>query len=370
MWTFHLPTKIVFGTGTTASLAAMPELAGRRTVVVTDPVIGKLPAIKNIIESLTPVAFFDDVRPNPTVANADALAALLRKEKAEVVVAIGGGSALDCAKASAFFAVTNEPSIRAYHSGGKAIDKKGLPLIAVPTTAGTGSEVTPISVLDDEEKNIKAPMASPLFYPVCAVVDSELTLSVPLGVTAATALDALSHCIEGYWSKNHQPICDALAKEAAKTIFANLPKVYDNLADPVARERLSYAALIAGIAFHMPKNAIMHACSYPLSNRAHLAHGAACALTMESSIRLNAPYMDGRMEEFSGACGFAKIDDMIAQITVLKKRGGLPCTLTEAGIASEMVEMLINESFHPVIKNNPKEVTVEDLRKMYEELNH
>jgi alcohol dehydrogenase class IV len=118
----------------------------------------------------------------------------------------------------------------------------------------------------------------------------------------------------------------------------------------------------------MPKNAMMHACSYPLSNRAHLSHGAACAFTMEPSIRLNTPHMGGRMEEFATACGFATVDAMIAQITVLKKRGGLPCTLKEAGIAPEMVETLIKESFHPVIKNNPKEVTVEDLQKIYKEI--
>jgi len=368
MWTFHLPTKIVFGAGSAASLSSMPEISGRRAVVVTDPVIGKLSAIQALVKKLAPVAVFDDVRPNPTVVNVDSLSALLRKEKAEVVVAIGGGSSLDCAKAAAFLAKTEDASIRVYHSEGKPIDKQGLPLLTVPTTAGTGSEVTPISVLDDEEKNVKAPMASPWFYPVCAVVDSELTLSVPLSVTAATALDSLSHSIEGYWSKNHQPICDALAKEAAKTIFENLPKVYDNLGDPAARDQLSYAALIAGVAFQMPKNAIMHACSYPLSNRAHLAHGAACAFTMESSIRLNASYMNGRMEEFATACGFSSIDKMIAQITVLKKRGGLPCTLKDAGISPDLVETLIKESFHPVIKNNPKEVTVEDLQQIYKEI--
>ena len=368
MWTFHLPTKIIFGSGQSASLSTMPELAGRRAVVVTDPVIGKLPAIQAGIEKLAPVAVFDGVQPNPTVANVDTLTALLHKEKAEAVIAIGGGSVIDCAKAAAFLAITEEASIRTYHSEGKPVDKKGLPLVTVPTTAGTGSEVTPIVVLDDEEKNIKAPLASPFLYPACAVVDPDLTLSVPLAVTAATALDALSHSIEGYWSKNHQPICDALAKESAKTIFENLPKVYDNLGDPMAREQLSYSALIAGIAFHMPKNAIMHACSYPLSNRAGLTHGAACAFTMEASIRLNAPSMNGRMEEFATFCGFDKIDEMIAQITVLKKRGGLPCTLKDASIAPELVETLIQESFHPIMQNNPKEITPEDLREMYKEI--
>ena len=372
MWTFHLPTKIIFGSGQAVSLSAMPELTGRRTVIVTDSVIRKLPVFETVMQSVKPVAVFAGVCPNPTVANVDALTELLRNEQADYIVALGGGSVIDCAKAASCLAKTDDSSIRPYHSEGKIFSgQRGadhIPIMALPTTAGTGSEVTPIAVLDDEEKNVKAPMTSLLFYPFVAVVDSNLTLSVPLGTTAATALDALSHSIEGYWSKNHQPICDALAKEAAKTIFENLPKVYDNLGDSVARERLSYAALIAGIAFHMPKNAIMHACSYPLSNRAGLAHGAACAFTMEASIRLNAPYMNGRMEEFARVCGFASVDEMTAQITVLKRCGGLPCTLKEAAIAPELVETLIQESFHPIMQNNPKEVTVKDLRKIYEEI--
>ena len=368
MWTFSLPTKIHFGAGSSAKLGELPELTGKRIAVVSDPVISALAPVRAIVQQLAPVCEFTGVQPNPTVANADSLAALLRQHHAEIVVAIGGGSALDCAKAGAFLAPTNEPSIRAYHSGGKAFDTVSIPVIALPTTAGTGSEVTPISVLDDEEKNFKGPMASPRLSPVCAVVDSDLTLSVPLKVTAATALDALSHAIEGFWSKNHQPLCDALAMEAARTIFIHLPKVYDNLNDATSREVLSYAALTAGIAFQMPKNAIMHACSYPLSNRAHLAHGAACAFTMEAAIRLNAPHMNGRMETFARHCGFDTIDQMTRAITSLKRRGQLPCTLKDAGIDSVLLETIITESFHPLMNNNPKTVTTEDLRNMYERL--
>lgn len=346
----------------------MPEIAGRRTVVVTDGVIGRLETVVALIETLAPVAVYDKVRRNPTVTDVDALAAVLKEKKAEAIVAIGGGSSLDCAKAASCLAKTGDPTIRAYHSGGKTFHNQGIPLLTVPTTAGTGSEVTPIAVLDDEEKDFKGPMASPSFYPVCAVVDPELTISVPLAVTASTALDALSHAIEGFWSKNHQPICDLLAMEAAKTVFENLMTVYENPSDGKGREALSYAALIAGAAFQMPKNAIMHACSFPLSNRAHLPHGTACALTMESSIRLNAPYMNGRMEAFARYCRFDSIEAMIERITLLKRRGGLPCSLEEAGIAPEMVEILIRESFHPLMKNNPKEVTEDDLRNIYAEL--
>lgn len=363
-----MPTKIVFGLKTTDSLPELPEIKGRRVVVVTDPVVSKLPPSESMIRRLKPVAVFDGVRPNPTVANVDELTELLRKKRAGTVVAVGGGSSLDCAKAAACLAVTNEPGIRPFHSGGKEFVEPGLPLVALPTTAGTGSEVTPIAVLDDEEKCFKGPANSPFFYPTVAVVDPEWTLSVPIHVTAATGLDALSHTIEGFWSIHHQPICDTLAKEAAKTIFDSLPAVFDNPDNVEARTEMSYAATLAGIAFQLPKNAIIHACSYPLSARAHMAHGAACAFTMEAAIRLNTPYMDGRMEEFAAYCGFSTIRAMTDTITLLKHRGGLPCTLKEAKIDAETVELLIRDSFHPLMKNNPKTVTEEDLRNIYEEL--
>jgi alcohol dehydrogenase len=199
-------------------------------------------------------------------------------------------------------------------------------------------------------------------------VDPELTLSVPPRVTAVTALDALSHAIEGYWSKNHLPLCDLMAKDAAKLVFSNLEKVLDNPSDQAGREALSYAALLAGMAFQGPKNAIMHACSFPLSQKFHLPHGAACAFTMEGSIKLNTPHMDGRMEEFAQYCGFDTVDEMVGRITVLKAKGGLPLSLSDAGIPVEGVDELIDASFHPLMNNNPKEVTVEDLRKLYREL--
>ncbi|MDR1959231.1 MAG: iron-containing alcohol dehydrogenase [Planctomycetaceae bacterium] len=368
MWTFQLPTKILFGLNTASSLAGLPEVKGCRVVVVTCSDVADLPVIKERIKQIAPVAVFEDVRPNPTVANVDALTEILREEKAETVIAIGGGSPMDCAKAAVCLAVTENPSIRAYHSEGKCFFQKPIPLITVPTTAGTGSEVTPIAVLDDEEKNFKGPFSSPLFYPLCAVIDPLLTLSMPISVTAATAMDALSHAIEGYWSKQHQPICDTLAKDAAKIIFANLPDVYETPTDTAAREALSYAALIAGIAFQMPKNAIIHACSFPLSSRLSMPHGTACAFMMEAAIRWNASSMEGRMEELAGHCGFATMEAMIHAVTTLKRRGGLPCTLQEAGIDAGILDILVRESMHPLMNNNPRPVSEDDVRKLYQSL--
>ncbi len=367
MWKYFLPTEVNFGCGSLDEIRETAEAFGTKCVVVTDRIIGELPKVKKTIVALN-AQVFNEVQPNPTVKNVDSLSKLLLATGAEVVVAIGGGSVIDCAKAACFTAANGGSSISAYHTGGQKVAGENLPLIAVPTTAGTGSEVTPFAVLDDPDKNFKGPIAGTPLYPKIALVDPELTLSVPLRVTAMTALDALSHAIEGYWSKNHLPLCDLMAKEAAKLVFNNLEKVLDNPSDQAGREALSYAALLAGMAFQVPKNAIMHACSFPLSQKFHLPHGAACAFTMEGAIKLNTPHMGGRMEEFAQYCGFDTVDEMTGKITVLKAKGGMPLNLSDAGIPADDVDELINASFHPLMNNNPKEVTVEDLRELYREL--
>ncbi|MGE4488842.1 MAG: iron-containing alcohol dehydrogenase family protein [Kiritimatiellales bacterium] len=365
-WLFKMPVSVQFGAGSVQKLRDVA--AGGRTALVTDAGLYRLEFAKEIEQMLQPVAVFTDVSPNPTVANVDALAEVLRETGAEAVVAVGGGSVMDCAKAACCLAKTGELSVRAFHTEGKKFESGRIPLIAVPTTAGTGSEVTPFAVLDDTEKGVKGPIASDLFYPSAAVIDPQLTASLPKRITAATGLDALSHAMEGYWSKNHQPACDLLAKEAARLIFENLPKVYGTPSDIDARSAMSYAALLAGMAFQLPKNAMVHACSFPLSNRYHLPHGEACAFTLEFALKLNAPAMNGRMEAFAGYCGFTSIDDMAAAIRDLKVGGGLPCTLAEAGIPAEAIDTLIAESFHPLMNNNPVEITDEHLRRLYAEL--
>lgn len=368
MWSFKLPTEIIFGQGTSSKIKELTGRFGAKIIVVTDNNLRGIPAIKNIIELIEPQAVFTDVTPNPTTENVNRLVELL--DGADAIVSIGGGSAIDCAKAASCLARSKDKLISEYHSGGKqfSVTDGSIPLIAIPTTAGTGSEVTPFAVLDDPERNFKGPIACDMFYPKLTLVDPELTVTAPKHVTAATALDALSHSIEGYWSKKHQPICDLFALEAASKIFANLGKIYERPNDCAAREALSYAALLAGMAFQLPKNAIIHACSFPLSNRYHLPHGVACAFTMEGAIKLNAPFMNGRMDAFAQYCGFATVKQMIGKISELKFRGGLPLNLADAKIPCEAVDELIEASFHPLMNNNPKDVTVADLRKIYQEL--
>ncbi len=365
MWTFTLPTKIQFGVGVSRNCAQVVRDYGSRPVVVTGKTLIKTDRVRGILAELGHVPVFAEVTPNPTVHQVDALARLIREERCDAVVAIGGGSPLDCAKAASALAPANESGISAFLTGGRHLGPEHLPLIAMPTTSGTGSEVTPIAVLDDPDTGAKAPLAGAALYPVHALVDPELTLSLPRFTTAATALDALSHALEGYWSKNHQPICDLAAIEAARRIFASFERVCEAPDDLRARTELSYAALLAGMAFQLPKNAMVHACSFPLSTRYHLAHGAACAFTLEFAVQFNAPALGERFSDLARACGFSSAAEMAARIHAFKRLGGLPCTLADADIPVDAIPDLVHASFHPLMNNNPREVTKEDLGRMY-----
>jgi alcohol dehydrogenase len=368
VWTFKIPTTITFGEGAVRQLPQIATSLGGRPLLVADRDLVRLPLWVRVQEAMPGIPVFSEVTPDPTVASVDDLAALLRDQRHDVVVAVGGGSAMDCAKAAACLAAGHLPSIRAVHSAGVPLGSARLPVIAVPTTAGTGSEVTPFAVLNDPEKQFKGPIAGEALYPIHAVVDPELTHSLPRQVTLVTGLDALSHAIEGYWSRGHQPLCDLLAIEAARLICRHLPRVVLQPDDSQARSAMSYAATLAGAAFQLPKNAMVHACSFPLSTRYHLAHGAACALTLEEAIRFNAPVMGDRMTAFLHGIGLADAEGLIALVRELKQLGGLPCTLREAGISREDIPQLARESFHPLMRNNPRAMTEDDLIAMYQRL--
>jgi alcohol dehydrogenase len=365
MWTYKQPTEIVFGVGTRKRLPEMAARFGGRAVLVTDAGLRTMPMVSEALELLGPDAvLFAEVEPNPTVGAVDKLAALLREHNADVAVALGGGSSLDCAKAACSVAC-HEGSTRQYHSEGKVLDSRHLPLITIPTTAGTGSEVTPISVLDDPEKGIKAPMAHDNFFAKIAIVDPELTLTLPRHVTAMTGFDALSHAIEGYWSKNHQPICDLMALESISLAFKHLPSVLADGSNMDARVGMSMAALLGGLAFQLPKNAAVHACSFSLSSIYHMPHGAACAFTLDHFVRFNAPAMGDRGIALAKAAGFADMNDLADAIAAMKVEAGLPTTLGEVGIGEGALDDLVKGCFHPLMNNNPRPVSAEELKSLY-----
>ena len=224
-WNYQQPVKIIFGNGKISALKeVIAEIGETDGILICSRSFRKSGLADKVIAEADGLltAVYSDVSPNPEVSEVDACAELMREKGSKFVVALGGGSVMDLAKAAATIATVDE-SIRLYHGTGKALPETFLPLIAVPTTSGTGSEVTSVSVLSDHATGKKAPIFSPNFFPAYAVVDPELTYTCPPTVTACSGIDVLCQSIEGYWSVNHQPICDALAIHAAKLVFEHLP---------------------------------------------------------------------------------------------------------------------------------------------------
>ncbi len=366
-WEYLQPVTIHFGNGTIKELTKIAKgLRGTKGLLVSDPFFLQSGlADKIVTDSQGLIAgIYGEVSPNPDVTEVDACANEIRKKQYDFLIALGGGSALDCAKAAGSICMVDE-SIRAYHGTGKAMPQDHLPLIAVPTTAGTGSEVTCVSVLTDHANGKKSPIVSNGFYPKAAIIDPELTYSMPPKVTASTGIDVLCHAMEGFWSKGHQPICDALALHASKLVFAYLKRAYENGTDAVAREKMAEASVIAGMAFTLPKTTASHACSFPLTNLLHIPHGEACGLTLDYFARINAKAEDGRLEGFAQELGFVDVEQMADAIYQLKQQLGLRCDLKDLQLDDDMIGELVRISRHPNLYNNPVDITDEMLLEMY-----
>lgn len=370
-WEFMLPVKLVFGNGKRYELKNyISAVNGKCGVLVCSKSFAKNGVAQEFVDmsgGLIKVVF-SDVRPNPTTQNVDNCVKLMRELGADFAVALGGGSPMDCCKAACAIAKGGDV-ISSYHTKGKPINpSEAIPMIAFATTAGTASEVTNISVLTDLELNLKAPMNDPAMYPKIAVVDPELTLSVPKSITASTGLDVLAHAVESYWATIHQPVCSACSVHSARLVFDWLEKAYNNPTDLTAREKMAEASIVAGVAFSHPRTTGSHACSFPLTNIYGVPHGEACAFTLDYFIKFNADNADsdGRITALAKDCGFATAHDMANEITNMKKRMGMRCTLSEIGCTStEQINELTDKSMSMLMQRNPIPLSREDIYNMY-----
>ena len=368
-WEFSLPVKIYFGTDKIKELPKIIEEYGfERGVLVCSNTLKKNGVADDIVKNSKGrlVATFSDIRPNPTTDNVNACVKALRENNADFAVALGGGSPLDCCKAACAIA-KGDDIIESYHTGGKPINKdEVIPMIAVATTSGTGSEITNISVLTDLSKNVKSTMNDPLMYPKAAIVDPRLTLTVPPKVTASTGLDVLAHALESVWSVLHQPICESCSVHATKLVFEWLYKAYSEPDNLLAREKMAEASIVAGVAFSNPRTAGSHACSFPLTNLYGVPHGEACAMTLDFFTRFNAEAENGRLNKFARDCGFSDAYEMANAITNLKKQMGMAMTLTEIGVeTSEEIETLTKMSMTPLMERNIIPLSYDDIKNMY-----
>ncbi len=373
-WEFNLPVKLVFGNGKRRDIKKyINEIGGTRGILVCSNSFAKNGIADKFVAMSDGLikGIFSNVRPNPTTENVDGCVKLLRELNADFAVALGGGSPMDCCKAACAIAKGNDV-IRSYHTGGKAINTdEAIPMIAVTTTSGTASEVTNISVLTDVELNIKNPMNDPAMYPKIAVIDPELTLSVPKQITASTGLDVLAHAVESYWATIHQPVCTACSIYSARLVFEWLEKAYNNPNDLTAREKMAEASIVAGVAFSHPRTTGSHACSFPLTNIYGVPHGEACAFTLDYFIKFNADNADadGRITALAQDCGFESPYAMADEISAMKKRMGMKTTLTEIGCTTdEQIRELTEKSMSMLMTRNPIPLTENDIYKMYQEL--
>jgi alcohol dehydrogenase class IV len=372
------PQKIVFGTGCIETFTEDYKKMGlQRLMVLTAPPI--LPLIEEPLANLkaagVSIEIFQNILAEPTVNDFKQILEVARQFKADSVVGIGGGSVLDVTKLVAAFLNSNQQVEDCFGTG--FIKAKGLWFACLPTTAGTGSEVSPNAILLDERDHLKKGIVSPYLIADAAYVDPKLTWTVPSKVTADTGMDALTHCIEAYTNKFAHPSVDIYALQGIRLIAANLEKAVKDGKDVEAREALAFGSLYGGLCLGPVNTAAVHALSYPLGGEFHIPHGLSNAILLPSVMKFNMPANVKRHAEVAIALGCepGKNDEETAQRGVefiyrLAEAVGIPKKLTDLGIPQTAVPGMAKAAMQVqrLLKNNPREVTEQDALEIYNSL--
>jgi alcohol dehydrogenase class IV len=375
---FSTTPRIVMGPGAVKTIGDEVKKRGiGKVLIVTDKgVIGAGltgPVEAALKEAGIEYAIFDGVEPDPRYEIVADCVAMVEKEKAELLIGLGGGSPIDIAKTTAIM-VTNEGPISKYF-GIDLIPNPGLPTIMVPTTAGTGSEVTPIAILSDEGEKLKKGVVSPYMFPSMGILDAELTLGLPPHVTAATGMDALIHAIEAYTSINATGLTDMFNIRAIELVYNNLRIAYAKGDNIEARSAMMEGALLAGIGFANAGVTAVHAFAYPIGAEFHIPHGVANTLMLPHVIRYNVlgnlPKFAGLAKPFGipteGLDDLQIVDRVIAAIDRLADDIRVPRHLADFGVKEEDVPMLAEGVMKVtrLLANNPRTLNLEDAKAIY-----
>jgi alcohol dehydrogenase len=380
---FFCPVKVIAGK---AALEHIPyELTGmaaKRPMIITDKGVRAAGLLEPVVSAceesgLEIVSIYDDVPPDSSTDVVRDIAGIYRSEKCDSLIAVGGGSAIDTAKAVNILVSEGGDDIAKY-SGAGVIKSPLKPFLVVPTTAGTGSEVTSVAVITDTRKSVKLPFSSSFLLPNAAVIDPRMTLTLPPHVTAATAMDAMTHATEAFTCMAKNPLSDAYATSAIKKISTHLLAVMDNPKDTDGRLELAQASTMAGIAFSNSMVGLVHALGHATGAICHLPHGLCMSLYLPYVLEYNLEsireplgelllYLDGP-EVYAGTPSSRRAEASIASLRKLRdelhKRCKLPRTLKETGKVTEdqldhIAEMALDDGS---IMFNPKEVLLEDAR--------
>ena len=375
---FFSPNKVLFGIGASREIGKEAKaLGGTKVLIVTDPGVvnsGLVASLRtNLEEAGMKVFLFDRVEPEPSASLVDESAQLAKENGVDVVIGVGGGSSLDIAKGASLLA-SNPGNVLDY-SGMDLIPKRGLPKILVPTTAGTGSEVTRVFVLIDKRDNMKKVVFSNYSIPELALVDPMLTISMPSKVTADTGMDALVHAIETYVSMNATPFSDLLASRAIELISKYLPMAFAKGENIEARYHMSLASLLAGMAFASGGLGAVHALAYPLGTEYHLPHGRTNAIMLAHVMEFNsignrsryaliAEMMGKKEVPIDLKAGVAKAVEAVIQ---LLDDIQIPYHLKDYGIPKEAIPKLVEGGMRQarLFVPNPRDLREEDVEAIY-----
>ena len=378
---FILNETSYFGRGSRVELANEIKSRGyKKVLVVTDKslldcgVTGKVTAVLD--EAGMAYNIYSDVKPNPTITNVQQGVDRCREVGADVIVAVGGGSAMDTAKGISIIMTNPDRYDVVSLNGLSNTINKGMPMIALPTTHGTAAEVTINYVITDESRQVKMVCVDPHDIPVLAIVDSELMESLPTATAAATGLDALTHAIEGYITKAHNTMSDMFHMRAIELIFENLPKAV-NEKDEKAIENMALAQYIAGMGFSNVGLGIVHSMAHQLGAVYDTPHGIANAIILPTVMRFNGEVCSDRFREILCHIGRPDaqylndqdvINTFVWMIQELSKSVGVTQTVKDTGCKEEDIEMLAEKAMEdPCMPGNPREVTKEDFIRLYKE---
>lgn len=366
---FFIPSVNVLGQGAVDdAIGDIKTLGFKHALIVTDKPLVKIGLVGEVAEKLgqngITSTIYDGVQPNPTVTNVEAGLALLKANKCDFVISLGGGSPHDCAKGIALVA-TNGGSIKDYEGLDRSA-KPQLPLVAINTTAGTASEMTRFCIITDEARHIKMAIVDKHTTPLLSVNDPELMLKKPASLTAATGMDALTHAVEAYVSIAANPITDACAIKAMELIQANLVNAVENGQDINAREQMAYAQFLAGMAFNNASLGYVHAMAHQLGGFYDLPHGVCNALLLPHVQEYNAQVVPARLKDIAKAMGVdvsAMTDEQgasaaIAAIKKLSVAVKIPENLTLLGVKAEDIPTLADNALKDACGfTNPKQAT-------------
>jgi alcohol dehydrogenase class IV len=381
--TLRAPRELLFGAGQRHALGSVAATLGRRALVVADTRLAADADFRALVGQLEAaglaVLIDSSTLPDVPIDSAITSAENAVKFRPDLVIGIGGGSCLDMAKCVALL-LAHGGRPQDYY-GEHTVPGPVLPLIAIPTTAGTGSEVTPVAVLSDAERSLKVGISSPYLIPTVSICDPELTLSCPPGLTAIAGADALTHAIEAFTAIRRDPVpgialqrvfvgknalSDHFALSAIGLLWQGLEAACKDGADRAAREKVMLGATLAGLAFGVAGTAAAHAIQYPVGALTHTAHGLGVACLMPYVMTWNQPAIEPELVQIADAAGLDGPEDVIPALAALFERIGIPVTLRDLGLSEDRIDWVAEQScgIARLIQNNPRPLNPQEMRNL------